>query len=61
MRTRVLRCSATFKVQVASAVGVLGDGAGVDLKRVHVVFVPGHHHVVPLVVIERLVGVALHE
>lgn len=40
---------------------MLGDGAGVDLKRVHVAVISRHHHIVPLVVVERLVGVALHE
>ncbi len=51
----------TFEVQVAGSIGVLRDRAGVDLERVHVAVIAGHHHVVPLVVIERLVGVALHE
>lgn len=40
---------------------MLRDGAGVYLERVHVVVVAGHHDVVPLVVVERLVRVALHE
>lgn len=40
---------------------MLGDGAGIDLQDVHVVVVAGDHHVVPLVVVERLVGVALHQ
>lgn len=51
----------TFEVQVAGAVGVLSDGAGVDLERVHVAGVPGHHHVVPLVVVDGFVGVPLHQ
>lgn len=51
----------TFEIQVAGSIGVLGDGAGVGLEDVHVVVVPGHHHVVPLVVVERLLRVALHE
>lgn len=51
----------TFKVQIAGSVGVLGDGARVDLKCVHIAVISRHHHIVPLVVIEGLVGVALHE
>lgn len=51
----------TFEVEVAGTVGVLCDGAGVDLERVHVARVPGHHHVVPLVVIDWLVRVPLHQ
>lgn len=51
----------TFQVQVAGSVGVLRDGARVDLEHVHVAVVAGDDHVVPLVVVERLVGVALHQ
>lgn len=51
----------TFEVQVAGSIGVLSNGAWVNLKCMYVVGVPGHHHVVPLVVVEWLVGVALHE
>ena len=40
---------------------VLCHGARVDLEDVHIAVVPGDHHVVPLVVVERLVGVALHQ
>lgn len=40
---------------------MLGDGAGIDLQDVHVVVVAGDHHIVPLVVVERLVGVPLHQ
>lgn len=57
----ILRKSGTFQVQVAGSVGVLRDGAGVYLERVHVAVITGHHHVVPLVIIEWLVRVALHE
>lgn len=51
----------TFEVQVAGSVGVLRHGARVDLQRVYIVGIPGHHHVVPLIVVERLVWVALHQ
>lgn len=51
----------TFQVQVAGAIGVLSHGARVNLEGVYIVGVPGHHHIVPLVVVERLVRVALHE
>lgn len=51
----------TFEVQVPGAVRVLRHGARVDLQRVHVIGVSGNHHVVPLIVIERLLGVSLHE
>lgn len=39
---------------------MLGDGAGIDLEDVHVTVVAGDHHIVPLIVVERLVGVSLH-
>lgn len=55
------RLLVTFEVQVAGAIGVLGDGARVDLEGVYVVGVPGHHYVVPLVVVEGLVRVAFHQ
>ena len=58
---RVQRRGGTFEVQVAGSVGVLCDGVRVDLERVNVACVPGHHHVVPLVVVQRLVRVALHQ
>lgn len=51
----------TFQVQIAGSIGVLGDGVGVDFQCVHVVRVTGNHHVVPLVVIQLLVGVAFHQ
>ena len=51
----------TFEVQVTGSVVVLGDGAGVGLEDVYVVVIQGHHHVVPLIVVERLLRVALHE
>lgn len=56
-----LTVAITFEVQVAGSIGVLSHGAWVDLEGVYVVGIPGHHHIVPLVVIERLVGVALHQ
>lgn len=40
---------------------MLGDGTDIDLKRVHVIVVAGDDHVVPLVVIERLVRVSFHQ
>ena len=40
---------------------MLCHGARVNLERVHVAGVPGHHHVVPLVVVQWLVRVALHQ
>lgn len=40
---------------------MLGDDARIDLQDVHVVVVPGDDHVVPLVVVERFVGVSLHQ
>lgn len=51
----------TFKVQITGSIGVLGDGVGVDFQCVHVVSVAGNHHVVPLVVVQRLVWVAFHQ
>lgn len=45
----------TFEIEVSGAIGVLRDSAGVNLERVHVAWVPGHHHVVPLVVIDWFV------
>ena len=51
----------TFEVQVAGSVGVLRDGVCVYLECVHVAGVARHHHVVPLVVVERLVRVAFHQ
>lgn len=45
----------TFEIEVSGAIGVLRDSAGVNLERVHVARVPGHHHVVPLVVIDWFV------
>lgn len=51
----------TFQVQVAGSVGVLGDGAGIDLKDVHVVVVPGNHYIVPKVVVQRPIWVPLHQ
>lgn len=45
----------TFEIEVSGAIGVLRDRAGVNLERVHVARVPGHHHVVPLVVIDWFV------
>lgn len=45
----------TFEIEVAGAIGVLRDCAGVNLERVHIARVPGHHHVVPLVVIDWFV------
>lgn len=51
----------TLQVQVSSTVGVLSDGARVDLQRVDVVCVAGHHHIMPLIVIERFLRVSLHE
>lgn len=45
----------TLEVQVAGAVGVLCDGAGVNLERVDIVDVTGHNDIVPLVVVDRLV------
>lgn len=51
----------TFEVQVAGTVGVLSNGAWVNLEHMYIVGISGHHHVVPLVVIEWLVWVALHQ
>lgn len=45
----------TFEIEVPGTIGVLRDSAGVNLERVHVARVPGHHHVVPLVVIDWFV------
>lgn len=60
-RLMTRRCSLTFEVQVAGSIGVLCNGAWVDLEGMYIAGVPGHHHVVPLVVIEGLVWVALHQ
>lgn len=51
----------TFEVQVTSSIGVLSNGAWVNFERMYIVGIPGHHHVVPLVVAEGLVWVALHQ
>lgn len=51
----------TFQVQVLGAHGGLRGDLGVDLDRVQVVGVAGDVHVVPVVVVERAVGVALDQ
>lgn len=51
----------TFEIEVSGTIGVLRDRPGVNLERVHVARVPGHHHVVPLVVIDWFVRVPLHQ
>jgi len=56
------RCPApTLQVQVLGAGGGLRGDLGVDLDSVQVVGVPGDDDVVPVVVVQRLVGVALDE
>ena len=51
----------TFEIKIAGAVGMLSDGARVNLERVDIGVVSGDHHAVPLVVIQRLLRVSLHE
>lgn len=51
----------TLQVEVLGAHGGLRGDFGVDLDRVQVVGVPGDVHVVPVVVVERTVGVAFDE
>ena len=51
----------TFQVQVLGSIDALAGCRGVDLQRVGVAVVPGDDHVVPLVVIEGHVALALDE
>lgn len=51
----------TLQVQVLGSCGGLRGDLGVDLDRVQVVSVPGDDDVVPVVVVEWLVGVAFDE
>lgn len=51
----------TFQVQVLGAHGGLRGDLGINLDRVQVVGVTGDVHVVPVVVVEWAVGVALDQ
>lgn len=51
----------TFQIKVLGPTSGLSGDFGVYLDRVQVVGVPGDHDIVPVVVIERLVGVPLYE
>lgn len=51
----------TFQIQVFGAHGGLRGDFGVDLDRVQVVSVAGYVHVVPVVVVQRTVGVAFDQ
>lgn len=51
-------CLHTLQVQVLGSCGGLRGDLGVDLDRVQVVCVPGDDDVVPVVIVEGLVGVA---
>lgn len=51
----------TFQIQVLGAHGGLRGDFGVDLDRVQVVSVAGYVHVVPVVVVQRTVGVAFDQ
>lgn len=51
----------TLQIQVLGAHGGLRGDLGVDLDRVQVVGVARDVHIVPVVVVERAVGVALDE
>lgn len=54
-------CQHTLQVQVLGSCGGLRGDLGVYFDRVEVVGVPGNDDVVPVVVVERLVGVAFDE
>lgn len=51
----------TFEVEVLGTVDVLGDRLGVHFERVRVRGVSRDDHVVPLIVVERVVAVALQQ
>jgi hypothetical protein len=51
----------TLEVQVLGPAGSLSGDLGVDLHRVQVVGVPGDDDIVPVVVVQGLVGVALDQ
>lgn len=51
----------TFQVQVFGTVDCLTNGLGIDLQSVDIVVVTGDDHVVPLVVVEDPVTVALDD
>lgn len=51
----------TFEVQILGSVDVLGDRLCVHLERVRVGSVPRDDHIVPLVVVQRVVAVPLQQ
>lgn len=51
----------TLQVEVFGSNGGLRGDLGVDLDCVQVVDVSGDHHVVPVVIIQRLVGVSFNK
>lgn len=56
-----IRVHGTFEIEVLGSVDVLCNGLRVHFQRVCVGGVPGDDHVVPLVVVQRIVAVPLQQ